>query len=127
MATEELLDALLHELITDNNAVTNIPIPADYAAKRGLLRTLMNIRLPTPIGADILKLQDQILITERETLKITDPYSLATVKEQFAHSGFLFADQLALWKGDITTIAVDAIVNAANSKMLGCFIPHHGD
>ena len=33
---------------------------------------------------------------------------------------------LYLWQGDITTLAVDAIVNAANSQMLGCFAPCHG-
>ena len=32
---------------------------------------------------------------------------------------------LYLWQGDITTLAADAIVNAANSAMTGCYIPNH--
>ena len=32
---------------------------------------------------------------------------------------------LYLWQGDITTLKCDAIVNAANSGMTGCYIPNH--
>ena len=75
----------------------------------------MNVRPPVPVSKDFLKVQDAYLtqrLTERGVTKLEE------LKP--AQPG------IYLWQGDITTLAVDAIVNAANSGMLGCFVPCHG-
>ena len=85
----------------------------------------MNIRPPLPISSDLVELQDRLLSAERETKGVTAPRQLPTIREVFGGSDVPFSDRLVLWKGDITTLAADAIVNAANSTLLGCFAPHH--
>ena len=85
----------------------------------------MNIRPPQPARPELLDLQDHLLSAERDSSSITDPQRLPTIGAAFGDGAISFRDQLVLWKGDITTLVADAIVNAANSKLLGCFVPHH--
>jgi O-acetyl-ADP-ribose deacetylase (regulator of RNase III) len=125
MTNTEILDILLHELIAEKTSTRDIQIPADSIEKRNLLRALMNTRPPLPMHPDILKLQDQLLAAERDAKPTVNPYDLHTIKTQFGGYQGQFADKLVLWKGDITTLTADAIVNAANSKLLGCFAPLH--
>lgn len=80
-----------------------------------LLRALLNIRMPQPVSSEFLKVQDQYLQEAIREKGITDLSDLKPVEEG-----------IYLWKGDITTLRCDAIVNAANSGMLGCFYPNHG-
>jgi O-acetyl-ADP-ribose deacetylase (regulator of RNase III) len=110
------LDALIRELALEQDSCHSIVIPAQLEAKRALLRSLMNLRAPVPISRSLLRLQD------------------AELQRQSAEKGCVSTDQiieisgnpqLRLWQGDITRLKVDAIVNAANSKMLGCFVPLH--
>jgi O-acetyl-ADP-ribose deacetylase (regulator of RNase III)/uncharacterized pyridoxamine 5'-phosphate oxidase family protein len=78
-----------------------------------------------PIDSNIVKIQDEFLSEEIKDKNIADPYKLSTVSDDFKRAKIPFAEKLVLWKGDVTTISADAIVNAANSKMLGCFVPLH--
>ena len=84
--------------------------------QRRLLRALMNVRPPRPLSGDFLALQDQLLSAEREARGVVDVTTLPSVASDA---------RIALWQGDITRLAADAIVNAANAALLGCFIPCH--
>ena len=81
--------------------------------QRRLLRALMNVRPPRPLSEDFLALQDELLSAEREARGVVDVMALPSVASDA---------RIALWQGDITRLAADAIVNAA---LLGCFIPCH--
>ena len=89
-------------------------IPSDAAEQKLLLRGLLNVRPPMPASEGFIAVQDEYLTTELERKGITDYKTLSPA-----------ADGIYLWQGDITTLKCDAIVNAANSKMLGCFCPNH--
>jgi O-acetyl-ADP-ribose deacetylase (regulator of RNase III) len=125
MVKNDILDELLHGLLAEGWADSHTAIPEDAAGKRHLLRTLMNIRPPLPARSELIRLQDRFLSEERISVGVTDPYRLPTILEAFGDADVPFRDQLVLWKGDITNLAADVIVNAANSKLLGCFVPHH--
>lgn len=103
--------------------------PDELHAQRRLLRSLMNLRPPGPITADFLREQD-ILLQEEATIKgLVKPNELPTIADEIAKNitpQGAPAHNLILWQGDITRLAADGIVNAANSAMLGCFAPCHG-
>lgn len=121
---EQRLDYLVEAFKTDSGAYRNLVIPDSIEGKKRVLRSLMNIRMPGKMDAAVLKVQDEYLRSRAEEKGIVTLSDIPTVKEAFGGAK-RFADKLSLWQGDITRLAVDAIVNAANSQMLGCFIPMH--
>jgi len=125
MTKEDMLDALLRGLLAEGWADSQMAVPQDGASKRHLLRALMNTRPPLPARPELIRLQDRFLSEERAASSVTDPCQLPALRNVFGGGDTPFRDRLVLWKGDITTLTADAIVNAANSKLLGCFIPHH--
>lgn len=105
---------LIQSLLKEKTEYWNIDIPAESESQRQLLRGLMNIRAPQRARADFLQVQDEYLQDETAAKGITDIVDLTP-----AQPG------LYLWQGDITTLKCDAIVNAANAGMTGCYVPNH--
>ena len=111
MEQTEIRTRLIKYLLEERNETTSIP--SDEGSQKKLLRTLLNVRPPMPVSAEFLSLQDEYLTdrkNERGIINVND---------------FVYAVGVSLFKGDITTLNADAIVNAANSAMLGCFRPNH--
>lgn len=126
MTQEERLDYLVRELVKEEEELEEVEIPEEYAEKRRFLRSLMNIRMPRKISREFLKVQDEFLQEEAEDKGIIYVENLPSAADRRPNTGVKHADKMVLWQGDITRIACDAIVNAANSRLLGCFIPNHG-
>lgn len=123
MKQGERLDYLIEEFKHDSERYKSLQTPGDTESKRILLRSLMNVRMPGMMPADVLTVQDEYLkerIRENGIVSLDDIPTIAKQGSSYDHAG-----RISLWKGDITRLAVDAIVNAANSEMLGCFIPNH--
>ncbi len=115
MTQLERLNYLILYLLSERSEYSDIEIPRGTADKKRLLRSLMNVRPPQDTNAEFLKIQDEYLREETRQKGITDVRDLTPAR-----------GKLCLWQGDITTLKCGAITNAANSAMLGCFVPCHG-
>ena len=124
MDQQQRLDYLVESFKKEAPEYRRVKIPADTEGKQRLLRSLMNIRMPNPAASEVLKVQDTYLRGRALEKGIVNISEMPTVSESLG-STHPFADRISVWQGDITRIAADAIVNAANSQMLGCFIPMH--
>ena len=111
----DLTDLLLEQLKADSAEYRNLET-AGYgpAQKRQVIRSLMNIRMPGGLSEVLLSTQDDYLRRERDEKGIVTLADIPALR-----------DKLSLWQGDITRLRIGAIVNAANSQMLGCFVPCH--
>lgn len=114
MTQDERRIFLIQKLLDGQPRYRNIQIPGDTAEQKRLLRSLFNIRSPKSIDEDFLTVQDEYLREEITAKGITDISALSPISEG-----------IYLWQGDITTLRCDAIVNAANSGMTGCYAPCH--
>lgn len=109
MSIEENLEDLIKYLEPGTK------VPTDLSQRWRLYRSLVNVRMPGEMPSAYMEKENQLLQAMAEEKGITDIEQLEEIE-----SG------IYLWQGDITTLKIDAIVNAANSQMLGCFCPCHG-
>lgn len=123
-AQEMRLDYLLQEFKEDSVRYRDLEVENNYGEKRKALRSLMNIRMPGKMSGEVIRIQDEFLSEETKEKGIVNLMDIPTIREAYG-SKHPFADKLSIWQGDITRLKTGAIVNAANSRMLGCFVPCH--
>lgn len=124
MKQEERLDYLIEQFKIDSRQYQNLEVGNSTKEKRVALRSLMNIRAPRHMNEEVLYMQDEYLKERIQEKGIVTLRDIPTVQKEFGSTA-KYADKISIWQGDITRLKVGAIVNAANSQMLGCFIPMH--
>ncbi len=125
MKETEKTDILLEKLKEDSVKYKELETGGySLEEKKNAIRSLMNIRMPGGLSDELADLQDEYLQEERRAKGIVKLADIPTIREAF-NSNLAYADKVSLWQGDITRLEVGAIVNAANSQMLGCFVPCH--
>lgn len=111
---DRLRIALIDALMAESEEYSGISVPDDVQGQRDLLRALMNVRPAGPASEELVRIQDAYLSLRREEKGIVRVRDIPEIRPH-----------IRLWQGDITRIDADAIVNAANSGMTGCYQPNH--
>lgn len=121
----EKLDYLIKYLADENTRINVESHPSTTLEKQRLYHALVNVRQPNKISDKYLESEDeylQYLLSRKGVTKMDD---IQTLDETYPDTKIRNSNKMALWRGDITTLEIDAIVNAANSQGLGCFMPLH--
>lgn len=126
MTKEKRVKSLIEYLKKENDGYASLQEPAGYTEKRRLLRSLMNVRWPGWASDAFIRNQDALLKEELLEKGVVTVEEIPAVSEEYPCTGIKNGDRMSVWQGDITRLAADGIVNAANSQMLGCFVPCHG-
>jgi O-acetyl-ADP-ribose deacetylase (regulator of RNase III) len=119
------VERLLTHLRSEGTSVHVKGTPVTYEEKRRQLYALLTMRAPDPLPHWFHAQMDRILQREARERGVTNSESLPRIARLAEGTPYGAADRCALWLGDITTLGVDAIVNAANAELLGCFHPFH--
>ena len=114
MEQEDRRIYLIRRLLEEKEEYSDVEIPQDEDGQKRLLRGLMNVRMPKEAGDEFLRIQDEYLQEEQKRKGIVDVAAFIPLEKG-----------ICLWKGDITRLNADAVVNAANSGMTGCYRPGH--
>ena len=114
MNQSERRQFLIRELLNEDEEYKKIQIPSHTVEQKQMLRGLMNVRSPRRISPEFLEIQDAYLQEETAEKGIVDAADLPEIRKG-----------ISVWQGDITSLKCDAIVNAANSGMTGCYVPNH--
>lgn len=124
----EKIDYLINYLLQENrkvNITENFSNNVDEEYKKKLWRSLCNVRQAKPISQEYLKIEKEYLKEELNKKRITKVEDIKPISIKVEAETLENKDKICLWKGDITTLDIDSIVNAANPQGLGCFIPCH--
>jgi O-acetyl-ADP-ribose deacetylase (regulator of RNase III) len=119
--------ALITELLElfGAEAAQPVPLTASDAERRRLLKALLTVRPPHPLDDAVWRKLDRLFHFEKLDRGRVDPNELPMLAAEYDSCRYAFANRTVLWQGDISLLAADAITNAANNALLGCFQPFH--
>lgn len=122
---DNLLTHLKSESVSGQSCLDPSKVRFSYLEKRRMLQEVLTVRRPGPLPSGFHEQLDRLLQREVQDRGVIDSASLPRIAQTSAATSYGASDRCALWRGDITTLRIDAIVNAANAYLLGCFQPFH--
>lgn len=91
------------------------------------IRAFLNISPPNLFPNELINEIDQYIIDLYQDKIITNSDDIKTIStyKNIKNINENNINKICIWKGDITLLKIDVIVNACNEKLLGCFAPGH--